>query len=313
MQFIIRLLTIVCLLLTVNMVFSQKSLNSSSEIDKYFNEALKNKSYYLNSKVLNDITTDKLLKTAIPFLAHKESFVRYKAIDLIKRKGLSENSLRQRQRIVSILVEACKERDSGNSGFASKALTLFALDDFTESAKDSLSALLLIKPYHFETIIKLTGFTQSQHALDALKTLGKEETKLSKKEEWAVSLALARMGNEQSIEYCMGKARSIAVNDNAVYNLFPDLIYIHQKESIDYLLQEIQSDEKKCHSSNPDKEESIICAFKIMELVAPVIIDFPLKVTSYGELEIDDYDEASIKVREWIKSNRSYTINYNTY
>jgi hypothetical protein len=82
---------------------------------------------------------------------------------------------------------------------------------------------------------------------------------------------------------------------------------------MDFMLREILSDEKRCRSSNPDKEEEIICAFKIIEMVAPVIENFPVKITSYGEADIDDFDHTLNSVREWIMLNKKYTIIRNIY
>ena len=116
------------------------------------------------------------------------------------------------------------------------------------------------------------------------------------------------MGNSESIDYCLNKIKGAGVNDHTVTHLFPDLAYIRNKDAFHYMLQEINSDEKKCSSANPDNEKPVICAFRIMELVAPYIEDFPVKLTSYGELDTNDYDKALIKVKEWISLHDQYSL-----
>jgi hypothetical protein len=62
----------------------------------------------------------------------------------------------------------------------------------------------------------------------------------------------------------------------------------------------IQSNEQNCLSANADNEESILCGYRVLEYIAPVMIDFPLPVDEFGELEIDDYEAGLTEVREWL-------------
>jgi hypothetical protein len=297
---------LVLLFLTGN--YGQEKNSPASVIKEYFDEAMNGKSISVSPAVLEQIPLPELIDQSKPFLYNKDPFVRYKAIDLFNMKGALLKNSEDKKIIVTLLIEACKDSDGGNSGVASKALLLYALNDFTPQAADSLVSLLTRRHFYYERIIRIAGFLQTTKANEVLNDLHTKDTTITKKEKWAVDLALARMGNQESLEYCMGKITSVPVNDQSLAYLFPDLIYMRQPASINYMLQEVLSDEKKCRSSNPDKEEKIICAFKILELVAPVIAEFPVKLTSYGELDIENYDEALKAVREWIKQDKPYSL-----
>jgi hypothetical protein len=130
---------------------------------------------------------------------------------------------------------------------------------------------------------------------------------------WAINLALARMGEKASLDYCFGKIKSQPLSDKVVTWLYPDLVYTRQPEAINYILSQILADSKDCNSSSPETDEKTICAFKIIEMVAPVITNFPIKVDKYGELEIDNYDEALLKIRNWVLSKPQILISNETY
>ena len=55
-------------------------------------------------------------------------------------------------------------------------------------------------------------------------------------------------------------------------------------------------------SANADSEENILCGYRVLEYIAPVMIDFPLPVDEFGELEIDDYEAGLEEVRQWMHS-----------
>lgn len=236
---------------------AQEKNNPLKEIKTCFLEAASEKSYFVSSETVKEISTDKFLKTIAPYLNDPKPFVRYKAIDLTKRKGLLLSDSLERQKIIPLLIEACKDKDGGNSGAASNALTLFTKSDFTAQAADSILALLSSRTFHFERVIKLAGFVANQKTVEKLAQMLSNDTTLNKKEKWAVNLALARNGSAPAIDYRMEKISGAGVNDRAITYLFPDLVYIKQPQAIRYMLQGILTDEKNCRSSNPDSERKV--------------------------------------------------------
>lgn len=305
-------ITISCLLFfsTLSFCYGQ---NGHSILSEYFKTAQEGKSESVPVNELRSIPLKQFLEGTAPYLKAENAFVRYKAIDLIKRKGGLLDNAEDRKALVGLLVQACKDTDGGNSGVASNALLLFKSDDFSPLAVEAIVSLVKQPGYYYDRVIRIAGFINTPETTAALNELKKNDSTLSKKQKWALDMALARTGNKASLNYCMEKITGVPVNDKSVDYLFPDLTYIRQPVALDYMLQEILSDEKKCKSSNPDAEENIICAFKIMELVAPVIEEFPVKLTSYGELNIENYDDTLLKVRVWIKDQHKYTVILNIY
>ena len=56
------------------------------------------------------------------------------------------------------------------------------------------------------------------------------------------------------------------------------------------------------------------CGYRIMEYLAPVIKDFPLKTDASGDVITKDYEHALMQVREWLKNKgEHYVIETNTF
>jgi hypothetical protein len=50
-----------------------------------------------------------------------------------------------------------------------------------------------------------------------------------------------------------------------------------------------------------------------MELLAPVIVDFPVKTDATGQLATEDYDHALQVVRKWFINNTEYKMKEDSY
>ena len=98
------------------------------------------------------------------------------------------------------------------------------------------------------------------------------------------------------------------LNDDVVYELLPDLVYTRQKDALDYLVAIIQSDEKRCQSADPEAEQNIRCGYRVLELLAPVIADFPLTLDESGDLAVSDYPQALEEARRWLTEHEDYKI-----
>jgi len=57
-----------------------------------------------------------------------------------------------------------------------------------------------------------------------------------------------------------------------------------------------------CLFANADSEENILFGYRVLEYIAPIMIDFPLPVDEFGELEINDYEAGLSEVRQWMHS-----------
>jgi hypothetical protein len=138
-------------------VYTQTA-SSNKEIENYFTAALKGQNYPLSTEAVKGADGKKILKLSGQNISNTNAQVRYKIIDLVKRKAFTEPDGDIRKKFVHFLIASVKDKDSGNSGVASKALTRFVASDFDRQAADSLYNLLVIKPYHYDQIIKLAGF-----------------------------------------------------------------------------------------------------------------------------------------------------------
>ena len=126
-------------------------------------------------------------------------------------------------------------------------------------------------------------------------------------------LALARMGDNYALEDVLKRIRKLPVNDDVVYQVFPDLVYTRQRATFDVLLQALNSDETNCESANAEVERKIPCAYRVMEMLAPAIQSYPLKVDESGDIDTNDYTEALKTVRDWFRANGNYIIRTDSY
>lgn len=303
-------LMLIALISSVSLSAQKK--NVSKELDTYYTEALKGESYFVSGEVIRAANPGKLLKKSVLYLKDENASVRYKAIDLIKRKGLLTSDTLYRQQYVAALIDAVKDRDGGNCGAALRGLTFFKPGDFNRASRDRIKKLLQVKSPHYELLIKIAGFINDPETKVILEKTLAEDSILNGKTKWALHLALARMGDKSNLAYCIGKVKSVPMSDQVVNYLFPDLVYIRQKEALQYMLDAVLSDQKSCTSPNPDSDADIICAFKIIEIVGPVISNFPLPYEN-GEVIMENYDKALLTVREWIESKPELEIIKNIY
>ncbi|MDR1526052.1 MAG: hypothetical protein LBS46_00055 [Dysgonamonadaceae bacterium] len=212
----------------------------------------------------------------------------------------------ERKAAVAFLVKGLDEAKSGLRGQILAYLQDFASADFDA---ENRSALVnhLSKPNspHYGDLVRLAGYLN----------IGREELfrqyqtpELPVKRKWNLALALARMGEKKPLNYCLEKVKKASLDNNIVGYVLPDLLYTRQKAAVGYCVELLYSDEKQCRSANPDSPEAIPCAYRIIELLAPVILDFPVKVDPAIGLESDNYPETLQLVRDWLKAHPDYTI-----
>jgi hypothetical protein len=99
-----------------------------------------------------------------------------------------------------------------------------------------------------------------------------------------------------------------------VYDIGPELVYTRNKIVFDFLLEAILRDTKDCTSANNDDTTPMTCAYRLIEQVAPYIINFPAKLDEVGELKTKDYPALLTEVRSWINANKNtYQLNQTIY
>lgn len=127
-------------------------------------------------------------------------------------------------------------------------------------------------------------------------------------------MAMIRLGDQSRIKRLNKLLASVQVDDDFVYTLLPKLIYTRRPEVIDFIFDQVLLDQKNCSVADPHTKGRINCAYRLLEAVAPVVNDFPLKLGPGGDLDVTDYPAALEIARTWIRDNRNdYRIISETY
>jgi hypothetical protein len=289
--------------------FGQPSLRT---LQSYMTEIRTNTTLPVTQSILNDQRNEsQLIITLTPYFSDSLNIVRSKAYYITKRIGQKSTNAAVRTSVITQLIRAIRDKDTGISGNASEALTAFRKSEFTQAHKDSIGNLIHLKTPHLDQILKLAGYLEMTNQQAKITSIINSTTTFKNK--WAARLALARMGDQVAITYINTKIANAPVNDDMVYDVVPDLVYTRQKEIFKYLEQLINSDETNCQSANPDANQKILCGYRVMEYIAPAIQSFPLKVDDTGDLDIDDYSAALLTVRTWLRQNPGYVIISETF
>jgi hypothetical protein len=212
------------------------------------------------------------------------------------------------------LTMGIKDNNTGIVGVVMDYLKTFRAAEFTRKAKDTINVLIKRTTPHYKKLVKLAGFLQLEESQDILKRKLQTKDYASPGERWAMLLSLSRMGEQATIDFCLKIAKRAGVNDDFVYDIAPGLIYTRQKELTDYLVSLLYSDQKNCSSPNPESTKQIHCGYRLMEMLAPVVKNFPLKTDVAGEIITDDYKKALDKTRSWFKKHKNdYQLLHETF
>ncbi len=191
-----------------------------------------------------------------------------------------------------------------------KKLQKFPLSDFDQTTKNKVATLLQKNPPHLNRLYKLAGFLDMNKELS---NFNPSEIK-SKKDKQALKLAMVRSGDYGKLLNLLENVKEIPINDEFVFEIVPILIYTRQKQCTDYLMELVMSDDLNCTPADAETPGEITCAYRIMEALAPVVLDFPYEVDYFGDLITDDYPKALANVRAWIRANKSnYQLNTTIY
>ena len=295
-----RLKLIMLSLFACNMLFAQ-------EIEEYIDiyKSIGVSDYNKEQSIINKYKFNTLKTGLNQYFSDSVASVRQKAYYLIYKKGITAEAT-NRTETVNTLINGCFDKNGGVVGAVLSNLNDFNSSDFDNKAKSAINKLLNKKKmFHRKKLAMLAGNIGAGKEAMQKKLLDK---RVSNDTKWAYSLALARQGSAKHINYCMNQISEIPVNNNLITYIIPDLVYTKQREMIDYCISLVFRDTKDCFSPNPDKPEYILCAYRVLELIAPVIADFPYQTDATGTLNTDDYDKALTVARKWLTDNPNYNI-----
>ncbi|MCG8331201.1 MAG: hypothetical protein MI974_26160 [Chitinophagales bacterium] len=258
-------------------------------------------SWYKDAEIISDLQ---------PYIQQAE--VQYDAVKLLTHIAKHHQIKDSRTEAINLLLEVAKNAPSKPNSLISSSLKRHDLNDFDERAKAHLKQLLVLQTPYLSDYIMLAGFLQMRGELISFKNQAGD---LPNSLNQSYNLALVRCGDDQKLNEMMSNVASLAIHDNFVYQVAPLLIYVRQNKAIDYLMKIVLSNEKDCSPASAEASGQIICAYRIIEMLAPVINNFPVSVNATtGDLEVEDYPKALGIVRDWIEANTGkYTLNPNIY
>jgi hypothetical protein len=277
------------------------------DLAKYFQEVRNGGSPTLPVDLSQSRSENEALDLLEHFASDSLQIVERKALELIGMlAGASEDSAVRRRGVNMVLTRASRQ-----VGMSLSLLKGFQKMDFSDSAKNIVRQLVRMEGPSLTEWIRMAGFLELKDLVSNIRQLSQPGN--SQGLRWAAIISLARMGDASAISDMMRRIRRLPVNDDMVYRVFPDLIFTRQREAISFIVEAMQDRAKNCQSADAEIPQAIPCGYRIMEQLAPVIVDFPFSVDSSGDLQTNDYPEALEVVRKWFQTNTNYQIAINTY
>lgn len=118
-------------------------------------------------------------------------------------------------------------------------------------------------------------------------------------------MAMLRAGAPAQVARLQKLLDQLEVDDKFVYGLGPALLYTKRREVVDFFFGEILVDQRNCTVADAHTAGSINCAYRLLEMIAPLLQNFPLQLRTSGDLATDDYPAALEIAREWIRNHRN--------
>ncbi len=254
-----------------------------------------------------------LLNSLDPYRSDSLPAVRSAANRLIHTVAIQTKDLALQQRCVVQLAKAANDTHPENVSEAYTMLTHYQGTDFNNEAMETLRSLFNSQPLYRDRLVRLIGFVGINELQSEMQLLATSQNK-NNTLRWAALLSLARMGSEEAAQAILKKVQRLPVEDDVVYDVFPDLVFTRHPLLFGYLITVLHSDEAGCSPADPDQSGKIPCAYRVMEMLAPVLENFPLKVGPSGDIQTRDYPRALQEARTWfIKHSGSFTINRDQY
>ena len=290
-------------ILTILLFFSINTFAQSAGniVTKHLKALRKGESSILKKSTLEPCYTDAtVLNTLEAFYKDKKVKVQDEALRLTGLIGSRHQDPEQRQKAVFLLMSEVKTAVSTRREKLAKGLQKFKVEDFGAESKVLLNSVLRAGGTHIGEFFKIGGFLKEKIILQSLV----EEYKKKEELKQQLEIALIRSGDEKKKELLMSSLKEQVVNDDFIYGAVPALVYVRTKRTTDFLFDIILDDNKNCAPSGPDVGGKILCAYRVMEAIAPYIVDFPVQVGASGDLDVEDYEEALKTVRTWIEVHR---------
>lgn len=286
---------------------------ANAQVAQYFNDFKSQGSFnlQLEQELLNSTSPHELFKKLNEYYSDTLVQVRQQAYYLSYKLGIQSDEKNQVEAVHSLL-NGCNDANQSVVGRCLSYLKSFPIEAYDTPAKESLMRMLQIKQItHFRATYTLVGYVGVGMGIIKQQLLGNGN--YNRSQLWIMQLALARMGDVESVEHCLQMADKVEDGNDKVAYLVPDLLYTRKKKAVDYCVEILYSDQNNCLSPNPDRDTKILCGYRVLELLAPIVVDFPYKAGPAGSLIVDDYEKALLGARDWFLQHPDYNILTDTF
>lgn len=261
-------------------------------------------------EIIENAKPKALLKALAPFYSDSLSHVRQKAYYLTYKNATSPGG-KNRAQASTRLIEGLNDPDAGTIGQNIGYLKQFHKTGFNQEGAGKLAALLNKKRLqHAKGIILLAGFVNTGSETLRQLYIGENTPDEIK---FHAACALARMGDKEAVNYCYRQVSQMPLSQAKVDYIVPFAIYTRQEKLIAHCVEIINNNKKLCQPPNPEYSENIMCGYKVLELLAPAIENFPVQTGALGLIKGMGYEEALKTARKWFKENPTYTIRTDNY
>ncbi len=302
------LFTALILLALVNISLSgqDSGMNIHELLDAYMAQGIKTT---IDSK---DILKCQNVESIIPSLQIYEKGesgrVKRRAYMLDWAIGLNSSDPEIRQGVVERLISGCWDWDV--RGQIYPRLLIFTEVDFSEKAKVQIREHLA-RERPSRGMVLVCGLANMKDQIPRLRELAADRTQYElgngdtkiRTVGWKARLALARMGSQEDIQYCIKRAEKCLDLTTFGKSALEDIAYIRQPEAVKYLQKFLEGTE-----SPPDifLEVGIqpgTFAKNALKNLTKMIDDFPVeeKVTKHSDAELET-------ARQWMRKQTEFKI-----
>lgn len=243
-----------------------------------------------------------LLAALSPYFADSNLAVRNEALHLNMRLGTaSKDAEVQRKSIQHILANCVFDKMISNQ--LVNLLKKYNRSHFSAVEVKMMGEVLIGQERNVGTLAKIYAFAGGADAMSTLKEL-LNKAGINRNDKKDIKLALVRCGDVALSEKMLETLKQQVVNDEFLDGAVREVLYTRNKSLIQFLLDAVLKDDKKCSGGQGDGETPVICAYGLVEQLAPVIKNFPGALNARGEIVEKDRAKMLNTVRIWIKSNR---------
>ena len=248
-----------------------------------------------------------VVSSALPYIKDEVDAVAAEAVLLITKSAVNSTDTALRRQVVGYLTECLSSKGAFTANAAKTGLNSFRASDFTLSSRKTIENLLTdITTYNYVEIARMAA--SKGIGYEAISMVFYNE-KMNIEKKWSLAIALTRLGNKQVEEWILSKLNKANPEASFVEAIVPDLVFTRSKPVIDFCVSLLQDESLKCSCVNPDVSTKVECGYRIMEWLAPIVVNFPVKFDSIGMLKNDnEYKNALIAVRKWFNDNPEYEI-----